>query len=440
MPHRVVIVGGGFGGLNAAKGLRKAPVEVTLFDRRNHHLFQPLLYQVATGALSPANIAAPLRGVLRKQLNCRVLMGEVTGFDVANSQVMLGEERVAFDSLIVAAGAGNFFFGHPEWQRHAPGLKSLEEATHIRGRILSAFEAAERLGSATGDQRPLMTFVIVGGGATGVEMAGAISELSRNTLVRNFRSLDPAKSRIILIEGTSRVLPPFPESLSEKARRSLEKIGVEVWTSAKVNDIQADHVLVERNGAVEQVDTATVIWAAGVKASPLGKLLADAAGATIDRGGRVVVNKDLTVPGHPNIFVIGDLAAGAYPDGKPLPGVAPVAMQGGKYVADVIKMRLKGQTPSAPFRYWDKGSMATIGRNAAVVDLYWFRFSGWFAWMTWLFIHIMYIVEFQNRLLVLMQWFGNYVTRNRAARLITGQESADELCTASSASAASAHK
>jgi NADH dehydrogenase len=431
MPHRVVIVGGGFGGLNAAKGLRKAPVEVTLIDRRNHHLFQPLLYQVATGALSPANIAAPLRGVLRKQPNCRVLMGEVTGFDVAHNEVMLGEERVAFDRLIVAAGAGNFFFGRPEWERHAPGLKSLEEATHIRGRILSAFEAAERLGIEGRDQRCLMTFVIVGGGATGVEMAGAISELSRNTLVRNFRSLDPAKSRIVLIEGTSRVLPPFPESLSEKARRSLERIGVEVWTSAKVNDIQADHVMVERNGAVERVDTATVIWAAGVKASPLGKLLADAAGATIDRGGRVVVNKDLTVPGHPNIFVIGDLAAGVYPDGKPLPGVAPVAMQGGNYVADAIKKRLKGQTQSAPFRYWDKGSMATIGRNAAVVDLYWFRFSGWFAWMTWLFIHIMYIVEFQNRLLVLMQWFGNYVTRNRAARLITGQDAADELCATS---------
>ncbi len=423
MPHQVVIIGGGFGGLNAAHGFRKAPVDVTLIDRRNHHLFQPLLYQVATGGLSPANIAAPLRGILRKQRNCRVLMAEVTGFDIANNQVLLGEVRLPFDSLIVAAGAGNFYFNHPEWERYAPGLKSIEEATEIRRRVLSAFEAAERSRSAesAGRQDPV-TFVIVGGGATGVEMAGAISELARHTLLQNFRSVDPAKSRIILIEGAERVLPPFPATLSAKAKRALERIGVEVWNSVKVNDIQADHVMVERNGAAERVEAATVIWAAGVKASPLGKLLADAAGAQIDRGGRVIVDKDLSVPGHPNIFVIGDLAAATYPDGKPLPGVAPVAMQGGKYVANVIQKRLAGKTSPAPFRYWDKGSMATIGRNAAVVDLYWFRFSGWFAWMTWLFVHIMYIVEFQNRLLVLLQWFGNYITRNRAARLITGDD------------------
>lgn len=425
-PHRVVIIGGGFGGLNAALKLNKAPVAVTLIDRRNFHLFQPLLYQVATGGLSPANIAAPLRGVLRKQRNCRVLLGEVTGFDVPNQQVLLDGEKIPFDSLIVAAGAGNSFFNHPEWEKHAPGLKSIEEATEIRRRVLSAFERAELLGeldeAAKKERQRLLTFVVVGGGPTGVEMAGAISELARHTLRSNFRSFDPADARIILIEGHSRVLPPFPESLSARALRVLQQMKVEVRTSAKVQDIQADHVLVEHDGATRRIDTATVIWAAGVKASPLGKLLAEATGATVDRGGRVVVNKDLTVPGHANLFVVGDLAAATFPDGKPLPGVAPVAMQQGKYAAEVIRCRVQGSTPPGPFRYWDKGSMATIGRNHAVVDLYWLRFGGWFAWMTWLFVHIMYLVHFQNRLLVLMQWFWNYMTRNRAARLITGEE------------------
>jgi NADH dehydrogenase len=278
-----------------------------------------------------------------------------------------------------------------------------------------------------------MTFVIVGGGPTGVEMAGAVSELAIHTLRSNFRTIDPATARIILVEGHDRVLPPFPESLSRKAQRVLAKMGVEVMTSTHVQDIQADHVMVERNGVVERIDTSTVIWAAGVRASPLGKLLADAAGAELDRGGRVVVGRDLSVPGHSELFVIGDLAAATFADGKPLPGLAPVAMQQGRYVADVIARRVAGKTPPEPFRYWDKGTMATIGRNHAVVDLYWLRFGGWLAWMTWLFIHIMYLVQFQNRLLVLMQWFWNYVTRNRAARLITGEE-AEKQCRGGSAS------
>jgi NADH dehydrogenase len=299
-------------------------------------------------------------------------------------------------------------------------LKTIEDATEIRTRVLTAFEAAERFNDPS-LRRRLMTFVIVGGGPTGVEMAGSISDLARNTLRRDFRTLDPAGSRIILIEGHNRVLPPFHENLSAKAQRALHKLGVEVWTSTRVLDIQADHVLLESGGKKERLDTSTVIWAAGVHASPLGKVLADATGAALDKGGRVAAGSDLSVPGHPDMFVVGDLAGAHYPDGKPLPGVAPVAMQQGKYVAQLIRRRVEGRTPPEPFRYWDKGNMATIGRNAAVVDLYFIRFSGRLAWMTWLFVHLMYLIQFQNRLLVLMQWFWSYWTRNRSARLITGQ-------------------
>jgi NADH dehydrogenase len=420
-PHRVVIVGGGFGGLYAAQTLNRAPVAVTLIDRRNFHLFQPLLYQVATGGLSPANIAAPLRAVLKRQRNCRVILGEVTGFDAAGKQVLLGEERVPFDSLILAAGAGNFYFNHPEWEQHAPGLKTIEEATEIRARVLAAFERAER-DADLGRRRRHLTFVLVGGGPTGVEMAGAVAELAHHTLRKDFRSIEPSAARILLVEGHDRVLPPFPPKLSHRAELSLRRMGVEVWTSSKVNDIRADHVLVERHGREERIDTSTIIWTAGVRASPLGKALTDATGAQLDKGGRVIVGKDLSVPEHPNVFVIGDLAAATYPDGKPLPGVAPVAMQGGRYVAKLIRARVEGKSDPGPFKYWDKGNIATIGRNSAVVDLYWLRFSGWLAWVTWLFVHIMYLVQFQNRLLVLMQWFWNYITRNRAARLITGEE------------------
>jgi NADH:quinone reductase (non-electrogenic) len=424
--HRVVIIGGGFGGLHAARALRRARVQVTLIDRRNFHLFQPLLYQVATGGLSPANISAPLRSVLHRQKNASVVMAEVTGFDIANKQVLLTDDRIPYDTLIVAAGATNHYFGHAEWERYAPGLKSIEEATDIRRRVLLAFERAER-SKDRDEQRRLLTFVIVGGGPTGVEMAGAIRELARDTLRHDFRMIDPTRSRTVLVEGHDRVLPPFHPKLSQKAADALQRMEIELITSAHVKDIQPDHVVVERDGKVERVETHTVIWAAGVKASPLGKALADATGATVDRGGRIPVGPDLSVAGHPDIFVIGDLAAAKDKDGKPLPGVAPVAMQGGDYVAKVIRRRLDGSIPPDPFRYRDKGSMATIGRSRAVVDLNWIRFNGWFAWMAWLFVHITYLIQFQNRVLVLMQWAWNYFTRNRSARLITGEDAKCEM-------------
>jgi NADH dehydrogenase len=422
--HEVVIVGGGFGGLYAAQSLKHAPVRVTLLDRRNFHLFQPLLYQVATGSLSPANIAAPLRAVLKKQANTRVLLAEVIDLDVANRRVILTDGAVPYDTLILAAGARHHYFGHPEWGPLAPGLKTIEDATEIRRRVLAAFEAAER------DPDPAtramwLTFVVVGAGPTGVELAGAISDLAHHTLRRNFRAIDPAAARILLVEGTDRVLPPFPETLSAKAKTALERMGVEVWTKAIVKDIQPESVAVERDGKREAVPAATVLWAAGVQASPLGGILAKQAGAELDRAGRVKVNPDLTVPGHPEIFVIGDLALATAADGRPLPGVAPVAMQGGRYAAKLIARRVSGNTtPPAPFKYWDKGNMATIGRAAAVADLYWLRLSGWLAWMAWLFIHILFIVTFENRVLIVFQWFWNYVTRNRSARLITGPQQA----------------
>jgi NADH:ubiquinone reductase (H+-translocating) len=416
--HQVVIIGGGFGGLTAAQGLRSADADVTLIDRRNFHLFQPLLYQVATGALSPANIAAPLRSVLRKQKNTKVVLGEVTGFDVPGKAVLMGNERVPFDSLIVAAGATNNYFGNAKWEANAPGLKSVEEATEIRRRVLSAFENAERLG--TGPERDrYLTFVVVGGGATGVEMAGAISELAHHTLRNDFRSVDPASARIVLVEGHDRILPPFHPKLSAKGEKSLRRMGVEVWTSAKVKDIQPDHVMVERGGTIHKIMTATVVWGAGVKASPLGKLIADATGATIDRGGRVLVQPDLTLPGHPNIFVVGDMAA-ATSNGKPVPGVAQGAIQGGKFAAATIRKRLAGRTDVGAFSFWDKGSMATIGRNAAVTEIGPIRLTGFIAWLAWLFVHIVYLINFSNRVMVLFQWFWNYLTRNRSARLITG--------------------
>ena len=420
--HKVVIIGGGFGGLTAAQALGRADVDVTLIDRRNFHLFQPLLYQVATGALSPANIAAPLRSVLRKQKNCKVILGEVTGFDIPGKAVLVGDQRVPFDSLIVAAGATNNYFGKPEWEANAPGLKTVEEATEIRRRVLSAFEQAERFPDAT-DRQKYLTFVVVGGGATGVEMAGAISELARHTLRNDFRTLDPATARIVLVEGHDRILPPFHPKLSARGQKSLRRLGVEVWTSAKVKDIQPDHVLVEKDGQSHRIDTATVVWGAGVRASPLGKMLADATGATVDRAGRVVVQPDLTIPGHPNIFVVGDLAA-AVSNGKPVPGVAQGAMQGGKFAAQAIRKRLAGRTDVGTFAYWDKGSMATIGRNAAVCEIGWLRLTGFIAWLAWLFVHIIYLINFSNRIMVLFQWFWNYVTRNRSARLITGEEAA----------------
>jgi len=426
--HRVVIVGGGFGGLLAAQGLRKQSVDVTVIDRRNFHLFQPLLYQVATGALSPANIAAPLRSVLRKQRNTNVILGEATGFDLAGKTVKLADgAAIAFDSLIIATGSTHHYFGHDQWAESAPGLKTIEDATEIRRRVLSAFERAERTTDAA-ERARLLTFVVVGGGPTGVEMAGAIRELGLHTLRYDFRSIDPAHCNVMIIEGQNRVLGGFHESLSEKALRSLGTMGIEVKLDCHVTDIQPDHVMIQPDsgkGEPYRLDTATVIWAAGVKASPLGKLIADAIGGVeTDRAGRVVVNPDCSVDNRPDIFVIGDLALLKGADGKQLPGVAPVAMQQGEYVADVIARRIKGESPRRPFEYWDKGSMATIGRARAVAETGGFRFSGFPAWLAWLFIHIMYLARFENRVLVLFQWFWNYVTRNRAARLITNVRTA----------------
>jgi NADH:ubiquinone reductase (H+-translocating) len=422
--HRVVIVGGGFGGLLAARGLNKQPVEVTLIDRRNFHLFQPLLYQVATGGLSPANIAAPLRAVLRKQRNTRVLLGEVTGFDLAAKTVQLADgAAIPFDSLIVATGSTHHYFGNDKWADLAPGLKTIEDATEIRRRVLSAFELAEREPDPAVRAR-LMTFVIVGGGPTGVEMAGAISELARQTLRYEFRSINPATAKVIIVEGQNRVLGQFHEKLSRKAKEALEGMGVEVRLDCHVTNIQPDAVTVKPDsgkGEPYRIETTTVVWAAGVKANPLGKLIATAVGGVeTDKAGRVPVNPDCSVGTRTDVFVVGDLATQKGADGKPLPGLAPVAMQQGEYVADLIARRVKGQSPRGPFKYWDKGTMATIGRAKAVAEAGGFHFSGYPAWLAWLFIHIMYLARFENRVLVLFQWFWNYVTRNRTACLITG--------------------
>ncbi len=417
--HRVVIVGGGFGGLYCAQSFRKAPVQVTLIDRRNFHLFQPLLYQVATGGLSPANIAAPLRAVLERHSNVDVLMAEVIGFDLAGRRVLLADDTIAYDSLIVATGSETSYFGHDEWEPTAPGLKTIEEATDIRRRVLVAFETAERQRDAEQVRRQL-TFVIIGGGPTGVEMAGAVAEMARHTLRGEFRRIDPTQARIFLIEGSDRVLNAFPPKLSARARTQLEQLGVILRLKTLVTDVRSDGVTIRCGEQTAEIAAATLIWAAGVRASPLGKVLADAAGIQPDQQGRVPVGPDLSLPGHPEVFVIGDLAhALTFPHAVPLPGLAPVAMQEGHYVARLIRRRLRGGKLS-PFRYRDYGTMATIGRARAVAVVGPLKFSGLLAWLTWLFIHLMYIVEFQNRLLIFFQWAWNYLTWNRSARLITG--------------------
>ena len=415
--HRVVIVGGGFGGLYAARALKGAPVEVTLVDRRNFHLFQPLLYQVATGGLSPANIAAPLRAILKRQRNARVLLGEAVGLDAARRTLLLADGELPFDTLIVATGASHHYFGRDHWAALAPGLKTVEDATEIRARVLAAFEQAERAASPD-DVRALLTFVIVGAGPTGVELAGALAEIARVTLAQEFRAINPADARIVLLEGADRVLPTYPADLSAKAEAALRALGVEVRTSTLVIDIEPEVVRVRRGELTELVPAHTVLWAAGVKASPFGEAIAAATGAHLDPQGRVHVLGDLTVPGHPELFVIGDLAHVPGRDGQPLPGVAQVAMQQGAYAARLITARLAGRS-LPPFRYRDWGSMATIGRHAAVADLLGVRFAGFPAWLAWLFIHLMKMVEFSNRVLVLAQWAWNYFTFNRSARLIT---------------------
>lgn len=418
--EHVVIVGGGFGGLYAAKRLKDAPVDVTLIDRRNHHLFQPLLYQVATGELSPADIASPLRRLLKGQRNTRVLLAEVTGFDVARRQVILRNGAVSYDTLVVATGSGNHYFGNDHWQQWAPSLKTVEDATEIRRRIIAAFEAAEVAGDPD-TVRSWLTFVIVGGGPTGVEMAGAMAEIARETLKHEFRSIDPSDARILLVQSQDRVLPTYPPDLSARAMAMLAKRGVEIVTNARVTDVGPQEVTISCGDEVEHVAARTVLWTAGVKASPLGQALAEATGVSLDRGGRVEVEPDLTMPDHPEIFVIGDLAHYAHQDGKPLPGVAQVAIQQGQYVAELIKRRQRGE-PSPAFRYRDKGNIAVVGRGAAVAEVGRFRFAGWLAWQIWAYIHLMYQMELENRLLVFIQWLWNFITWDRSALLITDRQ------------------
>jgi NADH:ubiquinone reductase (H+-translocating) len=417
--HKVVIIGGGFGGLSAARTLKNAPVQVTLVDRCNYHLFQPLLYQVATGSLSPANVAGPLRQVLHNQKNTQVLLGEAVHIDAAKRRVVLSDGALDYDTLIVATGATHQYFGHDEWEQFAPGLKNLDDATAMRGRILLAFEAAERERDPE-KLRAWMTFVIVGAGPTGAELAGALGEIAHDTLRHDFRDIDPSQARIILVEGTDRALPAYPPKLSEAARKMLERLGVTVRTGAMVTDVRADGVTIRIGDRDEIIPTRTVLWAAGVLASPLGVILSQEAGAKLDRARRVIVEPDMSIAGHPEIFVIGDLSNYSHQTGKPLPGVAQPAIQQGRHVAKLIRARLRGRT-LPPFHYFDKGNLATIGRGAAVADLNWIRISGWPAWLIWIFVHLLYIVQFQNRLLVMLQWAWLYLTFDRSARLITGK-------------------
>ncbi len=413
MPPRrpqVLILGGGFAGLNAARKLARAPVDVTLVDRRNHHLFQPLLYQVAAAALNASDIATPIRSILRKQKNARVFLGEAT-------EILAGERKVRFrrgavlpyDYLIVATGATHSYFGHPEWERTAPGLKTIEDALEIRRRVLLAFEAAEREPDPAA-RRPWLTFVVIGGGPTGVELAGAFAEIALYAMQRDFRIIDPREAKIVLIEGLPRILPTYPETLSEKAKRQLESFDVEVRTGQLVTYVDENGVSIGE----ERIEAKTVIWAAGVQASPLAQTI----GGPLDKAGRIEVSPDLSVPGRPEIFVVGDLAA-IEQGGRRVPGVAQAAIQEGKHAARTIAREIGGR-PRMPFRYRDKGSLATIGRAAAVADLGRVRLSGWIAWAAWLGIHIFFLIGFRNRLLVLLEWAWAYVTRKRGARLITG--------------------
>lgn len=410
---RVVIVGGGFGGLDAARTLRRAPVQVTIIDRNNHHLFQPLLYQVATAGLSPADIAAPIRNILRYQRNAEVLMAEVTGIDTQQRCVRTHDLSVPYDYLILATGARDSYFGHNDWQPYAPSLKSLTDATAIRRKILLAFEAAE-METDPDLRRVLLTFVLVGGGPTGVEMAGAIAELAHKALAADFRRIDPRAARILLLEAGPRILPTFDPKLSQAAQRALERLGVEVRTGAHVDAIDEEGVQVGE----ERIASRVVIWAAGVAASPAGNWL----GAEQDKAGRVIVNSDLSVPGHPDIFIIGDTAR---VDGQPLPGVAPVAMQEGRYAANLILRRIRGQEPPPPFHYHDKGNLATVGRSFAVLESGRVKLSGFVAWVLWLCIHIFYLIGFRNRILVLIEWAWAYVTFQRGARLITTENTTE---------------
>lgn len=406
---RVVIIGAGFGGLQAARALGHAPVEVTVIDRNNHHVFQPLLYQVATAGLSPADISAPIRHILRAQKNTSVIMSEVTGIDLEQQHVLLQDRALPFDYLIVATGATHSYFGHDEWEQYAPGLKTIVDATSVRRKVLLAFEAAE-IETDPQRQQALLTFALVGAGPTGVEMAGAIAELAHKALATDFRHIDPKSARILLLEAGPRILPAFPESLANKAQQALNKLGVEVRIGEAVTGIDEDGVII----AGHHLAAKTVLWTAGVAASPAGKWLH----AETDRAGRVKVQSDLSLPEHPHVFVIGDTAT-LSEKGKPLPGVAPVAMQEGRYVAKVIGQRVAGKPQAKPFHYFNKGNLATIGRSSGLADFGWLRFSGFIGWFLWLAVHILYLIGFRNRAVVLFQWAWAYFTFQRGARLIT---------------------
>ena len=406
---QVVIVGGGFGGLNAARALAEAPVRITLIDRSNHHLFQPLLYQVATAALSPGDIASPIRWILRHQHNCRVLLAEARGLDAVGRRLLLDEGTLPYDFLILAAGAAHTYFGHDEWATHAPGLKTLDDALAIRRRLLLAFERAER-DERVEERRRLLTFIIVGGGPTGVELAGALAEIARHALARDFRSIDPAAARIILVEAGPTLLPTFPPRLREAARQTLEGLGVEVRQGQAVTEVGPWGATL----AGERIEAASVVWAAGVAASPLGRVTQ----APLDRMGRVLVAPDLTIPGHPEVFAIGDMAAFLHQTGKPLPGVAQVAIQEGRHAARQIARSLHG-LPWEPFRYRDLGNMATVGRGSAIADLGRVQLAGLLGWLAWLFLHLVYLIGFRNRVVVMVQWAWSYLTYQRNVRLIT---------------------
>lgn len=409
-PH-IVIIGGGFAGLYTARGLRRVEADVTILDRHNYHLFQPLLYQVATAGLNPSDIAAPIRGILRQQKNVEVLLGEATSIDLAQKRVHLADGgSLTYDHVVVATGATHSYFGHDEWEQRAPGLKTIDDALEIRRRILLAFEAAERESDPEA-QKALLTFVVIGAGPTGVELAGALSEIARQTMVRDFRRIHPESARIVLIEGKDRVLPVYPPDLSEKARKQLVDLGVEVITNAVVTDVTARDVKIGER----VIATHTVLWGAGVQASPLAKSL----GVPLDRAGRVLVEPDLTIPGHKEVFVLGDLAAVKQRDGSFVPGVAPAAIQAGQHTGENLRRAVEGQ-PLRAFKYRDKGSLATIGRAAAVADFGRVRFGGFMAWMAWLIIHIFFLIGFRNRFLVITQWAWAYLTYQRGARLITG--------------------
>jgi len=425
--HKVLILGGGFGGLVAAQALKRADAQITLIDKRNFHLFQPLLYQVATGSLSPGEIAAPLRAVLSKQKNVEVLLGEAVDLDPQSKKVRLRDGACfSYDSIIIATGSQTSYYGNDQWRGAAPSLKTVEEATAIRHKLLYAFERAERSADEA-EARAWLTFAIVGAGATGLELAGALAEIAKETLRDDFRRIRPEEARIVLLEGSPRVLNSYPEDLSTKAEQLVARLGVEVLKSAMVNSVDALGLDFQHDGKEQRLNTRTILWAGGVTATEFGRHVAARTGAEADRSGRIKVRPDLSIPGFPEIFVVGDLALAFDEHGNPLPGVAQVAIQGGRYAGRTINARLEGHTDIPPFRYFNKGDMAVIGRAAAVANIFGLHISGFFAWFVWLFIHLMYIVQFQSRVLVFVQWGFLYLTFSRGARLITGAAVADSL-------------